>query len=80
VFRDYAKGWVSTAALRPLDAAKRRASAADSPALDVRCTRSIQLQVVLLRVRTDDHSVWPIRLTFHVIAGLFMAAQDACRG
>jgi hypothetical protein len=24
--------------------------------------------------------VWPIRLTFHVIAGLFMAAQDACRG
>jgi hypothetical protein len=36
--------------------------------------------VVLLRVRTDDHSVWPIRLTFHVIAGLFMAAQDACRG
>jgi len=47
------------------------------PAWAARCTRSIQLHAVLLRVRTDDHRVCPIRLTLHVNAGLLMGAQHA---
>ena len=46
----------------------------------IRCTRSIQLHAVLLLACTDDQSPCPIRLTFHVIAGLLMCAQDALYG
>jgi hypothetical protein len=77
--RSAASQWLASLVTRGSSNELERVDGAAPPASSlVRRTRSIQLQVVLLRARTDDHSVRPIRLTLHVIAGLFMAAQDAC--